>query len=77
MFTVEKHSDYSAYNKQRHVIDHDQDARLQLINGSAQTGQDLFLLTPRCPHSVTPGHPDCLTITASLSRLRHQSAGKR
>lgn len=45
MFTVEKHSGYSAYNEQRHVIDHDRDARLQLINGSAETGQDLFLLT--------------------------------
>lgn len=45
MFAVEKHSSYSTYNEQRHVVDHDRSARLQLINGSAQTGQDLFLLT--------------------------------
>ncbi len=45
MFAVEEHDGYSAYNERRHVIDHDRQARLQLINGSAQTGQDLFLLT--------------------------------
>ncbi|WP_164205964.1 hypothetical protein [[Micrococcus luteus] ATCC 49442] len=45
MFAIEEHDGYSAYNERRHVIDHDSQARLQLINGSAQTGQDLFLLT--------------------------------
>jgi hypothetical protein len=45
MFTVEEHAGYGSYGEKRHVVDHERQARLQLINGSAQTGQDLFLLT--------------------------------
>jgi hypothetical protein len=45
MFTVEAYPDGTIYGGRRCVVDHDRQARLELVNGSAQSGGNLFLLT--------------------------------
>ncbi|MET4589084.1 hypothetical protein [Arthrobacter sp. 754] len=45
MFTVEAYPDGNIYGGRRCIVDHDRQARLELVNGSAQSGGDLFLLT--------------------------------
>ncbi|PTT63422.1 hypothetical protein [Arthrobacter sp. HMWF013] len=45
MFKVEDYPEGSIYGGRRCVVDHGRQARLELINGSAQSGGDLFHLT--------------------------------
>lgn len=45
MFTIEDQQDGYDYGARRRVVDHDRQAWLELINSSAQSGGDLFLLT--------------------------------